>query len=60
MKDEIKMIKAELKYIISSIEGWEKFKDSYNYEMVLLTIDRAKEEIITLKEKHFPEKDKKD
>jgi len=53
MKEDIKFIKAELKYIISSIEGWGSYNEAYNYETVHQTLDRVKEQIIKLKETHF-------
>ncbi len=47
-KDDAKMIKAELKYVISSVEGWITYKDHYNYDMVIKTLDRVKEKIVEL------------
>lgn len=49
--EESKLLKAELKYIISSVEGWVKFKDHYNYDMVIQTLDRVKERIIEINSK---------
>ena len=45
-KDDVKMIKAELKYVISSVEGWVKFGEHYNYEMVIKTLDAVKDRIV--------------
>jgi hypothetical protein len=50
-KDEAKMIKAELKYIISSVEGWVTYKDHYNFDMVIKTLDRVKEKIVDIHSK---------
>ena len=50
-KDDAKMIKAELKYVISSVEGWVTYKDHYNYDMVIKTLDRVKERIIEINSK---------
>ena len=47
-KEEAKTLKAELKYIISSVEGWVTYKDHYNYDMVIKTLDRVKERIIEI------------
>jgi hypothetical protein len=45
-KDEAKNIKTELKYVISSVEGWVKFGEHYNYEMVLKTLDAVRDRIV--------------
>ena len=50
-KDEAKMIKSELKYIISSVEGWVTYKDHYNFDMVIKTLDRVKEKIVDIHSK---------
>ena len=50
-KDDAKMIKAELKYVISSVEGWVMYKDHYNYDMVIKTLDKVKERIIEINSK---------
>jgi len=45
-KDEAKTIKTELKYVISSVEGWVKFGEHYNYEMVIKTLDAVRDRIV--------------
>ena len=58
MKEDIKFIKAELKYIISSVDGWSSYNEAYNYETVHETLDRVKEQITKLKETYFKEEKK--
>lgn len=58
MNDKIKLIKAELDYIKSSMGSWVKFGDAYNYDMVLKTLDQIKSKIVEVKQEHFPEKNK--
>lgn len=50
-KDEAKMIKAELKYVISSVESWVTHNDHYNFETVIKTLDRVKERIVDINSK---------
>ena len=50
-KEEAKTLKAELKYVISSLEGWVIYKDHYNYDMVIKTLDMVKERIIEINSK---------
>ena len=45
-KDEVKTIKTELKYVISSVEGWEKYGEHYNYDMVIKFLDTVKDRIV--------------
>jgi len=45
-KDEVKTIKTELKYVISSVEGWEKYGEHYNYDKVKKFLDTVKERIV--------------
>ena len=45
------MIKAELKYVISSVESWVTYNDHYNFEMVIKTLDRVKERIVDINSK---------
>lgn len=58
MKDEIKSIKTDISYIKSSVEGWSKFGEAYNYEMVMKMMDSLREKIMNLKNNHFPTEDK--
>ena len=50
-KDEAKTIKTELKYVISSVDGWVTYNDHYNFEMVIQTLDRVKEKIVDINSK---------